>query len=216
MLAWNQIRTVFLDMDGTLLDLHYDNFFWLQHVPQRYAELKSISLEHAHQDLMQRYNRVAGTMQWYCVDYWTNELGLDIERLKHEVAHLIDVHPQVEPFLTQIRAAGKRVVLLTNAHQKSLSLKMRKTGLENYFDSLISAHSIGIPKENPDFWGKLQALEDYDPQQTLLIDDSLPVLRSAHNYGIAHLLAVYQPDTKQPRKVVEDFAAIESFEQIMP
>ena len=207
---------MFLDMDGTLLDLHYDNYFWLQHVPIRYAEHRSITLEAAHRELMARYSSVAGTMQWYCVDYWSQELGLDIERLKHEVAHLIAVHPQVVPFLERLRAIGKRVVLLTNAHHKSLTMKMNKTGLHQHFDLLISAHSVGIPKENPDFWRQLQSLESFDPEHTLLIDDSLPVLRSARSYGITQLLAVYQPDSQQGRKAVEDFAAIESFDQIRP
>ena len=216
MISWNKVQTVFLDMDGTLLDLHYDNYFWLQHVPIRYAEHYSITLEAAHRELMTRYASVAGTMQWYCVDYWSRELDLDIERLKQEVAHLIAVHPQVVPFLERIRAIGKRVVLLTNAHHKSLTLKMNKTGLHQHFDALISAHSVGIPKENPDFWQRLHTMEAFDPKHTLLIDDSLPVLHSARSYGFTHLLAVYQPDSQQARKVVEDFAAIESFAQILP
>jgi HAD superfamily hydrolase (TIGR01509 family) len=216
MLPWDAIQTVLLDMDGTLLDLHYDNYFWLKHVPVRYAEKHGLSLADSHRELGERYASVAGTMQWYCVDYWSAELGLDIERLKQEVAHLIAVHPQVVPFLEQVRAQGKRVVLVTNAHHKSLALKMGKTGLSNYFDTLISAHTLGLPKEHPAFWDKLQSLETYDRQHTLLIDDSLPVLRSARGYGIAHLLAIYQPDTRQPRKEVGGFVAIENFEQIMP
>ena len=216
MISWHAIQTVFLDMDGTLLDLHYDNHFWLKHVPARYAEKRGLSLEASQHELRGRYEKVAGTMQWYCMDYWTRELGLDIERLKHEVAHLIAVHPHVAPFLIQLRDAGKRVVLVTNAHHKSLALKMSKTQLNHHFDSLICAHTLGIPKEHPDFWQGLQSLEAFDPQHTLLIDDSLPVLRSAQNYGIAHLLAIYQPDTQQARKDVGEFAAIESFEQIMP
>ena len=216
MISWSAIETVLLDMDGTLLDLHYDNYFWLQHVPQRYAEQRSLTLEAAQRELMQRYARVAGTMQWYCVDYWSQTLGLDIERLKQEVAHLIAIHPQVVPFLEQTRASGRRVVLVTNAHHKSLSLKMHKTGLASYFDALISAHSLGMPKENPAFWRQLQGLEAFEPKQTLLIDDSLPVLHSARAFGIAQLLAIYQPDSQQPRKGVEDFTALESFEQILP
>ena len=216
MLAWRDIQTVFLDMDGTLLDLHFDNYFWLKHVPIRYAEHRSLTLEAAHHELMQRYNSVAGTMQWYCVDYWSRELNLDIAQLKQEVTHLIAVHPLVVPFLQQLRAAGKRVVLLTNAHHKSLTLKMQKTGLNPHFHAMISAHSVGIPKENPDFWQRLQDVEPFNPQETLLIDDSLPVLRSARGYGIKHLLAIYQPDSQQPRKQVEDFLAIDSFEQILP
>ena len=216
MINWNAIRTVFLDMDGTLLDLHYDNHFWLHHVPLRYAEKHGLSLETSQQALRGRYEKVAGTIQWYCMDYWSTELGLDIEELKQEVAHLIAVHPHVVSFLEQIRGAGKRVVLVTNAHHKSLALKMSKTRLEAYFDALICAHEFGKPKEHPEFWESLQTREQFNPLHTLLIDDSLPVLRSAHNYGIAHLLAIYQPDTKQARKEVGEFAAIESFEQIMP
>ena len=216
MISWNAIQSVFLDMDGTLLDLHYDNHFWLKHVPARYAEKQGLSLEDSHKELRGRYEKVAGTMQWYCMDNWSNELGLDIERLKQEVAHLIAAHPHVAPFLENLRAAGKRVVLVTNAHHKSLALKMSKTRLDHYFDAMICAHEFGKPKEHPDFWDALQSREAFNPQQTLLIDDSLPVLRSAKNYGIAHLLAIYQPDTQQPRKEVAEFEAIESFEQIMP
>ncbi|OFZ69844.1 MAG: haloacid dehalogenase [Betaproteobacteria bacterium RBG_16_58_11] len=216
MISWNAIQTVLLDMDGTLLDLHYDNHFWLKHVPARYAEKYGLSLEASQHELRGRYEKVAGTMQWYCMDYWSSELGLDIERLKQEVAHLIAVHPHVAPFLERIRGAGKRVVLVTNAHHKSLALKMSKTRLDHYFDAMICAHALGKPKEHPDFWHEFQSHEAFNPQQTLLIDDSLPVLRSARNYGIAHLLAIYQPDTRQPRKDVAEFEAIESFEQIMP
>ena len=216
MINWNAIHTVFLDMDGTLLDLHYDNHFWLHHVPLRYAEKHGLSLEISQQALRGRYEKVAGTIQWYCMDYWSNELGLDIEQLKQEVAHLIAVHPHVVVFLERVRSTGKRVVLVTNAHHKSLALKMSKTRLDPYFDALICAHEFGKPKEHPEFWEALQTREAFNPLHTLLIDDSLPVLRSAHNYGIAHLLAIYQPDTKQARKEVGEFTAIESFAQIMP
>lgn len=216
MIDWHVIDTVLLDMDGTLLDLHYDNHFWLQHVPTRFAEKHGLPFDVAHRDLLARYQRMAGTMQWYCVDHWTGELGLDIERLKQEVAHLIAVHPHVVPFLERVRSLGKRVVMVTNAHHKSLALKMERTGLDRHFDRLICAHEFGIPKEHAEFWHRLQAREPFAAARTLLIDDSLPVLRAARTYGIGHLLAVYQPDTQQPRKNVEDFSAIDSFAQITP
>ena len=37
-LPWPEIHTVLLDMDGTLLDLRFDNHFWRELVPERYAE----------------------------------------------------------------------------------------------------------------------------------------------------------------------------------
>ncbi len=216
MLDWNPIDTVFLDMDGTLLDLHFDNHFWLEHVPRRYAEKHGLSHEAAQEALAPRYQKVAGTMDWYCVDYWTRELELDIARLKEEVGHLIAVHPHVVDFLSAVQASGRRSVLVTNAHHKSLALKMHKTSLDGHFDAVICAHDLGLPKENPAFWGKLQAVERFEPARTLLVDDSLPVLRSAQNYGIAHLLAVYRPDTRQPEKDVAEFRAIRGFGDILP
>jgi HAD superfamily hydrolase (TIGR01509 family) len=215
MIDWTRVQTVFLDMDGTLLDLYYDNHFWREHVPLRFAEKQKISLEEAKQELASRYHHRASTLEWYCVDFWSCELGLDIAELKEEVSHLIAIHPDVPDFLKAAHQAGKRVVLVTNAHRKSLDLKMRKTGLENYFDALHTSHDIGLPKENPAFWIGLQSREPFDPNTTLLVDDSLPVLRSAQAYGIAHLLAVRFPDTKLPEKDPEEFEAIHSFRDVM-
>lgn len=215
MIDWARIQTVFLDMDGTLLDLHYDNHFWREHVPVRFAEKHGISQDEARSTLNASYGSKAGTLEWYCVDFWSRELGLDIAELKQEVAHLIAIHPDVVEFLQAARAAAKRVVLVTNAHRKSLDLKMRATGLESFFDALHTSHDIGLPKENPAFWIGLQEREPFEPDATLLVDDSLPVLRSAQAYGIGHLLAVRFPDTKMPEKNPEEFDAIHSFRDVM-
>lgn len=216
MVDWQNIHTVFLDMDGTLLDLHFDNYFWLHHVPQRYAEKHGLSPQDSKDQLKLRYDKVAGTMQWYCVDYWTKELDLDIVRLKEEVSHLIALRLDAEAFLAHLSGLNKRVVLLTNAHPTILTLKMRYTGLANQFSTLISAHTIGLPKEHADFWQKLQSLEKFTAQQTLLIDDSYPVLESAHAYGIAHLLGIQQPDSKQPPKNSANFRLLKEFAELMP
>jgi len=216
LLDWSKIDSVFLDMDGTLLDLHFDNHFWLEHVPRRYAEKKGLSRQEALDDLIPRFKSQEGTINWYCLDYWTQELELDIALLKEEVKHLIQVHPYVDDFLETLASAGKRRVLVTNAHQKSLDLKMRNTPLSGLLDNIISAHQIGIPKEETRFWSKLGALESYDPQRTLLIDDNLIALASAQKFGIQHLLAIYRPDSKAGIKDVGSFQAIHSFQEIMP
>lgn len=214
MIDWSRIRTVLLDMDGTLLDLYYDNHFWREHVPRRYAERHGLDYARACAHLFEQFARHRGTLNWYCTDFWSNELALDIVALKHEVAHLIAVRADVPQFLESVRHSGRRVVMVTNAHPKSLDLKMRETGLAPYFDALISAHQIGLPKEHPDFWQGLQRMEPFEAAQTLFIDDSLPVLRSAHAYGIAQLLAVCNPDSHQPHNDCAEFLAIMDFSQI--
>jgi len=215
-LDWQHIDTVFLDMDGTLLDLHFDNYFWLEHVPLRYAQLHDIDVEQAKQELFPRFRKMEGKIEWYCVDYWSDQLGLDIPLLKEEVDHLIAVHPHVIDFLDAIRKAGKQVALVTNAHGKVLTLKMNRTQLGGHFDTLISSHEFGVPKEDTSFWDHLKNRIHYNIERTLLVDDSLPVLRSADNYGIKHLCAIYKPDTKAPARDILEFPAIHNFLEIMP
>ena len=212
---WSAIDTILLDMDGTLLDLHFDNHFWQTHVPLRYAEARGLPYEQAREELMARYHARAGTLEWYSVDFWETELELDIMRLKEEVAHLIAVHPAVTDFLVAMRSAGKRIVMATNAHHKALTLKMAKTGLEPHFDALISSHTLGAAKEAQAFWERLNAVEPFDPARTLLVDDSLPVLAAARAYGIRHLVAVRRPDTQQPKKDTGDYQAIDSFAELL-
>jgi putative hydrolase of the HAD superfamily len=215
MIDWNQIDIVMLDMDGTLLDLHFDNHFWLEHVPKRYAEAKGIPYEQAKRELLARYKSVEGTLEWYCVDHWSRELGLDIILLKEEVNHLIAVHPHVIDFLDQLMCAGKRRILVTNAHQKTLAMKLEQTRLAGFFDQVISSHQLGLPKEHPEFWSRLQNLQPFDKDRTLFVDDSPPVLASARKYGISWLLAILKPDSKEPPKETGEFPAIHDFSEIM-
>ncbi|WP_321529273.1 GMP/IMP nucleotidase [Sedimenticola selenatireducens] len=216
MIDWNQIDTILLDMDGTLLDLHFDNYFWLEHVPRRYAESRGFSLEQAKAELLSRYQSVEGTLEWYCVDHWSRELGLDIALLKAEVDHLIAVHPHVVDFLESARSWEKRIVLVTNAHQKALALKMERTKLQGYFDAVVCSHDLGLPKEEPTFWDKFQQIEPFEKSRALFVDDSLSVLESARDYGMGYLIRVLKPDTRGPARESEGFMAIEDFSAILP
>ena len=216
MVNWSAIDTVLLDMDGTLLDLHFDSHFWLEHVPLRYAERRGVPLAEAKASLYARYQAMLGTIDWYSVDYWTVELDLDIALLKEEISHLIAVHPHVIPFLQALRSAGKTVALVTNAHFKSLSMKMERTALAGYFDRIICAHEFGVPKEQPRFWTQLQTHFPFVRERALFVDDSLPVLRAARAHGVAELLAVRQPDSRLPPREIEEFAAIASFADLLP
>ncbi|MDR7023882.1 MULTISPECIES: GMP/IMP nucleotidase [Pseudomonas] len=214
-LPWNAIDTVLLDMDGTLLDLHFDNHFWLQHLPQRYAEHHGVSRALAEAELLPLFREHAGTLNWYCTDFWSRELNLSIRDLKREVAHLIALRPDADTFIQALRQAGKQVVLITNAHRDSLSLKLERIELAPYFDRLISSHDYGFPKEDQQFWHALQQDISFEPARSLFIDDSLPILRSAGHFGVGHLLAVRQPDSQAGPKDTEEFAAVEDYRALV-
>ena len=216
MIDWQQIDTVLLDMDGTLLDLHYDNFFWLSHVPKRYAEIHDKDEEASRQALHSRFEASRGTLDWYSVDYWSEQLQVDVPALKHEIQHMIQVRPHVEDFLRRLHHSDKKLVLVTNAHRKALELKLANTDIERWFDAIVVSHDFKVPKEEIEFWHRLHALHPFVPSRTLLVDDTESVLDSAHRYGISHLLTLLQPDSKLQKRLDTRFRGIHHFDEIMP
>jgi len=216
MLNWNKINTVLLDMDGTLLDLNFDNHFWLEFVPQRYAQQNQLSLAESKEFLQPLFKSMEGRLEWYCMDYWSQQLNLDIAGLKAEISGLIDILPHVTEFLTALQQTDKTVLLVTNAHPDSLSLKMEKTCLQPFFKHIICSHDFGFAKEHQPFWEAFQAQQGFAKQSTLMVDDSLAVLRAAQSFGIEHLININKPDSQKAAKVTNEFPAIADFREIMP
>ncbi len=216
MVDWETIDTVLLDMDGTLLDLHFDNYFWSQHLPKRYAEIHGGNKAQARAQLVPMLAANRGTLDWYSIDYWSEQLDLDIPSLKHEIKHMISVRPHVDEFLLGLREHKKELILVTNAHQKTLDIKLACTGLGKWFDALVVSHDLHLPKEDAGFWRALHTRHPFNTQSTLLIDDTEPVLQSAQQYGIQHLVTLLQPDSKLPERLDTQFPGIHHFDEIMP
>jgi len=213
---WGHIKNVFLDLDGTLLDLFFDNYFWHQFLPREYSKKFNISYREAYKQLQIKYKKKIGTIDWYCVDYWSKELGLDIASLKNGQKHRITVFPFVRKFLSRLRKKNYKIFLITNAHPDVIRIKLKKTWLEHEFDHIISSHSFGAPKETSVFWKKLSEQITYDPDETLFIDDSPGVLDKAHENKIKYILTTKQPDSSKPIRTKSDYPMISNFIEILP
>jgi len=214
--TWSQLDTVLLDMDGTLLDKYFDDHFWEEYVPRVYAESNTISEAEARKQLLQKYQAVESTLEWCDLDFWSEQLGLDIPGLKSKVDHLIQVHPYVIDFLEYIRGIGKTVHLVTNAHSKTLDIKLRKTAIGPHFDRIICAEEIGFAKEEPQFWNRLEAMLHFDKSRTLLADDTEKVLHSAGQYGMGFLLSIARPSTRLAVKYSENYPSVAFFNELLP
>jgi putative hydrolase of the HAD superfamily len=213
---WHDIDTVLLDMDGTLLDRHFDDHFWMEHVPARWAAHNGKDLEYARKHLYALFRSQENTLNWTDLDYWSDRLKLDIPLLKKEVEHLIAVHPFVVEFLLFLKHQRKTVWLVTNAHSKTLDLKMKKTMIGPYFDGIISAHQVGLPKEDPHFWHALQNFIPYAPERTMLGEDSEANLLTAADYAIKYLIFVGRHSSTATTLVSQRFTTIHYFNQLIP
>lgn len=196
LLPWDKIDTVLFDMDGTLLDLYFDNYFWLEYLPSSYAEKFNMPLAQAKQLVEQACSLQKGKLAWYCVDHWSRVFDLPIMDLKRQISHLIQWREGAESFLLKITQMKKQRILVTNAHPDSLALKAKHVKLLPYFDEVICSHQLGEPKESLLFWQRLQGIVPFDPSRTLFIDDSPSILSVAEKYGIGYIFGILQPDSR--------------------
>ena len=212
---WSAIDTVLLDMDGTLLDLRFDTWFWQELIPSRYAAANGLELKATQDLLAPRFTAVKGTLQWYCIEYWTRELKLDIGGIKREAQGVVSFLPGAKEFLLKLKDAGKRCALVTNAHPKTLAIKDEQVALTQYFDACYSTHTFEFPKEHWEFWPRLAAAEKFDAKRTLFVDDSLSVLDAARDFGIGWLRAVGRPDSGRAPQPTGDYPAVDRVADLM-
>ena len=216
LISWTDIDTVLLDMDGTLLDRHFDDHFWLNHVPATYARKHNLPLVEVRTMLHAMFRSQECTLNWTDLDYWSDRLGLDIPLLKREIDHLIAVHPHVVEFLLYLKQQQKAVWLVTNAHGKTLDLKLRKTRIGSHFTGIVSAHELGLPKEDVRFWTRLYDRISYNPARTMLGEDSETNLRTAAEHGIRYLIYVSRYSSSSPPIPSASFPSIHYFKELIP
>jgi putative hydrolase of the HAD superfamily len=213
--CWSEVDTVLVDMDGTLLDLAFDNFFWQELVPKTYAEQRQISEDDARLEVMAQYRAREGSLAWYCIDHWTDALGLDLRALKWRHSDRISYLPRATDFLAMIRQLGKQLLLVTNAHRDVLAVKVARTGLDRQVDAMVSSHDFRAPKESAEFWQRFAGTRPFDPARTLLVEDSLSVLAAARQFGLGHVLAIRRPDSRHPARDITDFPAVDGVHALM-
>jgi putative hydrolase of the HAD superfamily len=207
---WATIDTVLLDLDGTLLDQAYDNHIWRDLVPQRYAAARSLDLHAAYTEIARLFSERSGTLEWYCIEYWSATLGVDIGALHREVRTHVAWLPGARDFLARMRADGKRLVLLTNSHPIALAVKHEQTRVLDYLDAAATSHDFGAPKEQPEFWKAALERFAYDPARSLFADDNVKMLEAARNAGIRWVYGIRHWDTKGSRREHLEHPAVDA------
>lgn len=215
MIPLRDIKFVLLDMDGTLLDKYFDDYFWEHLVPEKYAEKHHITFGRAKNELFSKYKSHEGTLNWTDIDFWSRELNLDIPALKEQIRHLIEIHPYVEDFLSMLKKHNKKVYMLTNAHYKVLDIKLKKTELGKYFDKCITSFDMGYPKEMMEFWEKTEKILKFDKEKTLFIDDTEKILKTAKTFGIKYLLLKTRANSKRTDKPTNNFPQLRDFKELL-
>ncbi|MCI4626087.1 MAG: HAD-IA family hydrolase [Candidatus Magnetoovum sp. WYHC-5] len=213
---WSEVEYVLLDMDGTIFDKHFDDYFWRQLVPSEYSSKNGMDIENAKEELFEKYRSLEGTLNWTDLDFWSTELGLDIPGMTAQIAHILKVNPYVEEFLKELRRYKKKVVLATNAHYKTIDIKMAKSALDKYFDFTVTSMDMGYPKENLQYWENAEKTIAFDKERTLFVDDMEQNVLTAKHYGIKYLAVKRDGAMQQYDDGEIELPTMDSFSDLMP
>lgn len=214
-LNWDDIDDVLLDMDGTLLDRHFDNVVFEEALPQRYAERHALSFDQARTSLLAMYRSVEGRLEWTDLAYWSRRVGIDVVALHRELDYLIDFLPDAREFLLRLRKSGKRITILTNAHRAGVEIKAAKTCLDRHVDRIVDAFEVGYLKMHQDYWPHCQRLVGFDPTRSLYIDDDEKCLAAAERFGVGRMYHRSKSSSQLPPDPSAQFTSIEDFSPLM-
>jgi putative hydrolase of the HAD superfamily len=74
---------------------------------------------------------------------------------------------------------------------------------------------VGLPKEDPEFWQRLEKILGFDKVRTLLADDNENVLQAAQIYGMGVLIYVARPSSRAEVHYSNDFPSIVYFKELI-
>ena len=193
-----------VDMDGVILDNTYDNNFWQNQIPGVISKNKNISFEDAKRLAVQIFNYKKNTKDWYDVDYWSNMLNVDIEAEKRSSISFdrIQLYEGVTKTLNKLKD-NFRLILITNAHRKTLNIKLEKYDLNPYFENMICAHELHYVKENIQLWYMLKSRFKLDYTKTLLIEDTINNIKVGLSAGISQAVYLGDESYEDSKKILK-------------
>lgn len=208
------VRTLFIDMDGTLLDLAFDRSFFRETLPLRYAQSSGLDVAAASAEVHERLGAIEGTLAWYSLAHLSRLFALDLAAMTEELAHGVSLHAGAIEFLAAAQRRF-RCVLVTNADPVVLELKLQRTGIAAWMDGIVSAHHLGAAKEEAGFYRRLAAIEPDCPAGGALIDDNLKAVAAARAAGLS-TIAILRPDRGRPARSVAAGPAVASVADLIP
>jgi len=211
-MIFKDIECLLIDMDGVILDNAYDNDFWQNQIPEVIADSKGIAFDAAKRLAIQIFNYKKNTKDWYDVDYWSNMLDIDIEAQKRSEKSFsrISLYDGVIDTLNVLKNKTK-MILITNAHRKTLNIKLEKYNLTPYFDEMVCAHELHYVKEDIQLWYMLRSKYRLDYEKTLLVEDTINNINVGLSAGISG--AIYVGDEKFT--VSDQIIKLSSIDQIL-
>ncbi len=187
----NRIACVLFDLDGVLVDAtewHYDALN---------RSLRLFGFDITRYEHLSNYNGLPTRKK---LQMLTVEKGLPsalhsmLGRLKQVYTRdeiLTRCRPvfEKEYMLSRLKAEGYRMAVCSNSIRESLAMMIHQSGLDDYFEFLVSNEDVSRPKPDPEIYLSAITQMGVSPSATLIVEDSPHGVEAARRSG-AHVCQV--------------------------
>ncbi len=165
------LEIISFDVDGTLVDLEYNDLIWFKEIPELVAKKKKISFEKSLKYVHKEYNKLGEhNLNWYDINYWVTYFGLEVspEDILKKYESQVKIFPEVISLLEELKKKFILIVI-TAMPREFLTPKIKK--IEKYFKFSFSALSDFKELKNSEIYSKISKALNVHPEQILHIGD---------------------------------------------
>jgi beta-phosphoglucomutase len=96
---------------------------------------------------------------------------------------------EIEYLLSRLKREGYKLAVCSNSIKESVDLMLRQSGIDRYFEFVVSNEEVAKPKPDPEMYLSAIKRLGLEPQDVVVVEDAPQGIRSAEAAG-AHVLQV--------------------------
>lgn len=202
---FSDIHAVIFDMDGTIID---SMWVW-KRVDEEFLLKRSIDLPF---DIQRQIEGLSftDTARYFKDKFLLSE---DIEDIKNEWIHMVekyykDIIPLKDgalQLILKLKETGLKIGLATSNSKELTEMVLKRTGVFDYFDYIVTSCEVGKNKSCPDIFLMSAKNLGISPENCLVFEDSIAGIMGAKRAGM-RVIAVYDEYSKLFKKELQDIA----------
>ena len=182
------------DMDGTLIDsLGYFDTLWGDMGKKFLGD--SSFFPGVEEDRHARTMLLRDSMYEIHEKFGIADDGDELHRfadaaLLNHYKNVVELKPYARELLDYLKSLGVRMCIASATEPRLIHFALKKCGIEDYFDSIISCADVGCGKESPAVFHRALDVLGTELSDTFVFEDSLVAIRTATDAGF-HTVSIY-------------------------
>ena len=208
MVKLNSTTAILSDLDGVILDQHYDRKFWQSWLPEHVANQTNQSIEKIQIEIQLKIDGQKGTLNWYDLNYWDDLLDVDcMEIIKEQEEKPSFLEGSLEA-LQELSTLKNPKHILTNGDPRLQEYKAEARNFLQFFDSIFYSMHAGYPKEKKEFWTLARHNLNLDFEDSIFIDDDFKVVTIAVKAGVKRVIWITPGKNRILQNGIETFSSL--------